>query len=150
MPTFRDAFLPTVSWARSIAGWQFGIRMHTVAIVTGAWSGDHTGDGVKSESSTAIVEADGQPPKLRWLNDEQITVGNLPKGTCEIGPITPSFAGGGTDIATLNGDALARGETIHVRITGPNHPTGAMYRLTDVKADRPFRYMLQAQPVDAV
>jgi hypothetical protein len=145
----RDDLLPLVSSVRSIAG-QIGIRMHSVAIVSGSWSGDHTGDGTEDQTATAITEAGGHPPKVRWLNDEQIAVGQLAKGTVEIGPITPSFPGGGTDLATLVGAALTRGETIHLRITGPAHPDGALYRVIDIRADRAFRYMLKASPTSEV
>ena len=149
MATFRDALLPTISAVRAIAG-QLGIRLHTVAIVTGAWSGDHTGDGVETQAATPITESGGHPPKVRWLNDEQITVGNLPRGTVEIGPITPAFTGGGTELGMLTAEAIQRGDTVHVRITGPNHPDGAMYRVTDVQSHRAFRYMIQAQPVSSI
>lgn len=144
--SLADTLKPLLYNARAFAG-QLGFRPHSVAIVTGAWSGSHTGDGTETETSVAITEAGGQPPKTHWLSDEQLAVGALPRGTVEIGPITPSFAGGGTDLASIAGTALARGETIHVRITGPNHPSGALYRLINVNADKALNYMMRAQPV---
>jgi len=144
--SFADSLKPILYGARAFAG-QLGFRPHAVEILTGAWSGAHTGDGTETATALPIAESGGQPPKTRWLNDEQIALGGLPRGTVEIGPITPSFPGGGTLLATLAGDALVRGETIHVRITGPKHPSGALYRLTSLTADKALSYKLQAQPV---
>jgi hypothetical protein len=144
--TLRDDLLPTVYEARGIAG-ELGFRQYTVDLVTGSSTGDHTGDGDVIDEVTPILESNGQSTRVRWLKDEEIAVGALPNGTIEVGPITPTFTGGGTDIAALMGDALERGETRFLRITGPKHPDGALYQVTQVKAERALRYMLQAKPV---
>jgi hypothetical protein len=144
--TLRDALLPTINAVRAIPG-QLGLRPHAVAIIQTISSGAHTGDGARSETETAITESGGQPPKVRWLNDEQLALGNLPKGTVLVGPITPAFSSGGTDLATIQGTALLQGDTLHVKITGPKHPNGALYRVTKINADRALRYMITAEPV---
>lgn len=146
MATLKDAVLPIAYKARAIAG-QLGFRPHSVSIVTITSSGTHTGDGSRTETVTAITEADGQSPKIRWLRDDEIALGGLPSGSVEIGPITPSFAGGGTTIATLNGSGLSVGHVRLLRITGPNHPDGADYTIRSINADKALRYMITAEPV---
>lgn len=141
-----DDFRAIAYAARAIPG-QFGLRPHAVAILSGSWSGSHTGDGTETTTSVALTESGGYPPKVRWLNDEDRAVGNLPDGTVEIGPITPAFSGGGTDIASLNASALSRGHTLHLRITGPQHPSGAIYRVLGVECDRAIHYTIRAAPV---
>jgi hypothetical protein len=145
MAKLAEKLRPTVYKGRAIAG-KLGFRPYTVQLVTASWTGTHTGDGQRYDTFTPITEAESQPPKVRWLKDDEIAVGNIPSGTVEIGPITPAFAGGGTDLALL-AEELTRGSTRYVVITGPKHPSGARYRLTRIDAQRALRYMLRAEPV---
>lgn len=143
----RDRLRKIAHRVRAIPGHRFGLRPHTVALVAGTWSGTHTGDGGVSDDETPIVEANSQPPKVRWLSDEQIAVGSLAKGTIVVGPVTPSFSGGGTDLASIVGTDLSQGDTLHLKVTGPKHPTGALYRISKINADKALRYMITAEPV---
>jgi hypothetical protein len=146
MATLKDAVLPIAYSARAIAG-QLGFRPHSVAIVVVTTDGPHTGDGTRIEEVTEITEADGQSPKVRWLKDDEIALGQLPKGSAVVGPITPEFTGGGTQLSVLNGSEVSDGQVRLLRITGPNHPTGADYTIKGVSADRALRYMISAVPV---
>lgn len=135
----------TLYAARSIAG-RLGFRVHTVALVHRYSMGEHTGD-VDLSNTVPITEQDGYPPKTTWLDDEELALGSLPTGTVEIGPITPAFPGGGTDLSSLTGSLLTGGDVLHLLITGPNHPEGAFYKIKDVKADRALNYKIRATPV---
>jgi len=137
----------TLFAARSIAG-RLGFRVHTVALVKRYALGQHTGD-VDLSDVTPLTEQDGYPPKTTWLNDEQLALGNLPGGSVDVGPITPAFPGGGTDLSSLTGDLLETGDTLHLLITGPNHPEGALYRIKDIKSDKALNYRIRAIPVSA-
>jgi hypothetical protein len=145
--TLADDLLPVVYEGRAIAG-ELGFRPHTVALVVASTDGTHTGDGVRDETVTAITELGGQPPRVRWLNDEEIALGQLPAGSTmvEVGAITPEHSGVGTSLALLTGADMTDGEVRLLRITGPNHPSGADYRITSVSADKPLRYMIRAVP----
>lgn len=142
--TLADDLMATVLAGRGIAG-ELGFRPHTVAIVSESYLG-HTGEDPANTDETPIVEGGGQPPKVRWLKDDEIALGNLAGGTIEVGPITPAFAGGGTDLSVLAG-SLERGAIRYVRITGPKHPDGASYRITEIRAERALRYIIRAVPV---
>ncbi len=131
--------------ARSIAG-RLGFRTHTVALVQHYAMGQHTGD-VDLSSAQPIHERDGYPPKVVWLNDEQLTLAGLGNGAIDIGPITPEFPGGGTDLSALTGADLSTGDTLHLLITGPNHPNGALYRIKSVTAEKALNYKIRAVPV---
>jgi hypothetical protein len=143
--TLADDLLPTVLAGRAIAG-TLGFRPYRVYIVAESYTGPHTGESLANIDETEIVEGSSQPPKVRWLKDEEIAVGNLAGGTIEVGPITPEFAGGGTSLELLAGE-LDRGATRHVRIVGPKHPDGARYRITEIRAERALRYTIRAVPV---
>lgn len=144
--TLRDDLLPTVFDARGIAG-ELGFRTHSVAVVVASTPGLYPGDGPREETVTTLAEGSGQPPRVRWLKDDERALGALPVGTVEIGPITPQFVGGGTDLSLLTGANMEPGELRLIRITGPNHPSGADYTIQSVHAERALRYMLTAIPV---
>lgn len=126
---------------------QYGLRPHTVAIVVTSWAGAQTGEAAKTPVTTPIVERDGLPPKIRWLKQDELALQNLPKGSVEIGPITPDFSIGGTSIATLTASSVASRATFHFLITGPQHPSGAKYKLERTSADHALHYTITASPV---
>ena len=133
------AILPGI---RAIPG-SLGIRPHSVAVVVSTWSGANVGSGTKTEVSTAITE-DGQPPKVRWLNGEELAVGGLASGTVEVGPITSTAAA----LAALR-PTLTDAQSIHLRITGPNTAaSGDLYTITDFQGQRALHFMVQAKPVE--
>lgn len=143
---FADDFLPTLASIRAIPG-QFGLRPHRVYLVVSSTSGTYPGDGQRDDILTELVEGDSQPPKVRWPKDEDVAMGLVPKGQATIGPITPAFSTGGTDLSDLSGVDLLAGDVRLLRITGPSHPDGADYRIVSVKADRAMHYMITAIPV---
>jgi hypothetical protein len=145
MAKLAERLLPTVYKGRAIAG-KLGFRPHDVALLSERWSGSHTGDGSAYPDSTPITEADGQSPKVRWLKDDEVALGNIGAGAIEVGPITPAFPGGGTELDLLAA-SLDRGATRYLVITGPKHPVGARYRIARIEAGRTLRYVLRAEPV---
>jgi hypothetical protein len=143
-----DDLKPLLTSIRAIPG-QFGLRPYTVSAVIRAYSGTYAGEGTKTDTTVAITEANGQPPKVRFLNDEELALGdNLGKGTIEVGPITPDHTGGGTTIAALTGGSAIAGDIVHFVITGPEYPNGARFRLVGVSSDRALHYKVRLAPVD--
>jgi hypothetical protein len=142
----RDRFRRIAFRYRSKPG-DYGLRQHTVEIVDATWSGSFAGEGTKTQTVLALVERTGQPPKVRWLKEDEIALGNLAQGTIEIGPITPDCSAGGIPIDTLMSATLAVGGTHHLRITGPQHTSGAFYKVTFKAADHALHWTLRAEPV---
>lgn len=140
-----DELKKTLYAARSIAG-RLGFRVHTVALLRRYAEGQHTGD-IDSSDIIPITEQDGYPPKTVWLNSEQLALSGLAKGALDIGPITPSFSGGGTDLSFLDGRDLETGDALYLLITGPNEPDGTVYRIQDITAHKALNYRLRATPV---
>ncbi len=131
---------------RAIPG-EFGLRPYTVEVVLGTWNGVNTGRGARAREYLPITEGRGQPPKVRMLTTEELALGDLGKGSIRIGPITPAFAGGGTSIAALK-PALESGQTLHLRITGPDtKPSGDTYLLKSINTDHAIHWTLTAEPV---
>jgi hypothetical protein len=144
--TLADSLKPRLHRIRAIPA-RLGLHPHSVAIVVASTDGTHTGDGTRTETVTSVTEHGGYPPHVRWLNDEEIALGQLAMGAIEVGPITPLHNGNGTDLDLLTGADMTDGQVRLLRITGPNHPSGADYRITSVSADKALRYMIRAVPV---
>lgn len=127
-----------------------GLRVHTVDLVTTVSAGAQTGEGAKTVTTTPLQERGGLPPKVRWLKQEELALSELAAGSVEIGPITPDFSAGGTQLSALSGDGMAVASTFHFVITGPQHPSGAKYRLVTTTGDRALHYTIVASPVSPV
>ena len=149
MSSFRNDIRKLAYELRSMAGRDFEIRPYTVSVVTRVWSGDQPGEGISTATTTPITEADGQPPKVRVLNDEQLALGNLPRGAVKVGPITPDFPGGGTSFDTLSPAGLSAGDSFYYVLTGPDYPTGARFVLKEAQADKTFGYKVTLVPMSA-
>lgn len=148
----RDRYR-AIAWRyRSLPG-VHGLRQHTVEVGISSWSGTNTGEGTESITWTAITESGGLPPKVRWATDEEVALGQFPSGGAEVGPITPTFplvGAGGTDHDVLTGEDAVTGEIFKIRITGPRHPDGAIYRMAQVHEDQALHYTLRGAPVGTV
>lgn len=142
--TFASDLLPAIGTIRSIPG-AMGIRPYRVYIRSGAWSGTYTGDKSVTVTETEVTEH-GHPPKVRFVADEEVALGSVARGSCTIGPITPSHSGGGTAIALLEGSSLVVGQTLHARLV---HSDGSetRFRVTDVNKERALHYTMTCEPV---
>lgn len=146
MATLAERLKPTLRRVRAIPG-KKGLRVHTVKLLSRGWSGTHSGDGGRFDVELTIVEGNNQPPKIRWVSDEELAVGALSSGTVEIGPITADDSSR-TWLDDLQGAELSTGEARYLVITGPKCPNGVKHRITRITAHKAMHYMIQAQPVD--
>lgn len=144
--TLADDLKPLVHSIRSIPG-ELGLRPYTVSVTVRAGLGQHNIESTGSETTTAITEGNGQPPKVRFLSDEDRAFDALPAGSVEVGPITPEHATGGISFATLTGQGAADHTLLHYTLTGPQFPSGAKYRLIGSRSDRALHYKLTLAPI---
>lgn len=144
--TLRDALLPVLSHLRAIPG-RLGMRPYRVILVTTTWTGGtggNVGDGTKTTVRRNVTES-GQPPKVRWLTNEEITLAGYSRPTIEVGPITPNHPRGGTSLATLKAKAATGEVEFYYELTGPDFPTGAKFVLVEDMSDRALRYTVRLQ-----
>jgi hypothetical protein len=139
---FRNSLRKLAHTIRGIPD-QLGWRPYTVSIETRSWDGGERGEGAETVTTTAITEANGHPPKVRFLTSEEIALGGYSQGTLEIGPITPDFGSGGTSLDTLAPLSPSDDTIVHYIITGPEFPNGARFRKADVETHRAGHYLLR-------
>lgn len=142
--TLADDLRATAARCRGIPG-ELGMRPHRVYLLSGTWSGDYTGSGTETETGRQLLE-NGQPPQVTWLDSEALALGGWPVGSVEVGNLTPSFAGGGTNFSELIGNALTSGQVMFVRIVGPRHPDGARYRVKEARHKSAVSYSIVCAP----
>lgn len=123
--------------ARAIPG-KFGLREHSVSIVKTSWTGGRTGYGDKIVEETPLL-VNGQNPKVRFPNQRDVALGLMSFGTITIGPLTPNYGAGGIDRDLVASQELESSGTLLLRVTGPQHPNGAQYRIQTVNVDRALR-----------
>lgn len=140
----RDRYRRIAARARKIPG-EHGLRPYAVAIVVGTWAGTYVGRGGQVATLEPITEQGGYPPKVRFLNEEQRVLAGLATGSCTIGPITPDFATGGTALTELLPAVVAQ-QTVHVKLTGPAYPSGALFTVKEIKTDRALHWTLVCEP----
>lgn len=141
--TFAERTKRRLTRYRSIPG-KLGLRPYSVKVVLRIANGDLDSVSLESgysDSETDIVEADGYPPKVRKLTDEERTHWGFARGGFKIGPITPAFTGGGTSLSDIMRESDWR-DKVFVILTGPAWPDGARFRVADVEHDRAMHYML--------
>lgn len=145
--TFKDDLRAICYSARAIPG-QLGMREYSVTVVqetwgggTETWGGGERGQGTPTRTETPILEADGQNPKVRQLNTEEVALGGYGRGTWRIGPITPDFPGGGTLRSALLPDP-ADNTLVFFVLTGPAYPTGQRFTVVDVTDHRAFQFLV--------
>lgn len=143
MSTDAEDALIDLYEGRSEAG-VAGFRVERVFLLMSYSDANTDGAEILTDNAVEITEANGQPPKVKTEKDDQVPGGHQPSGVKLIGPITPKFPGGGTDLTPLI-RTLDAGEQRYLLLKGPKNPDGARYRIIDVNADKALRYIIRAQ-----
>jgi hypothetical protein len=143
-----DDLRVVVDDCRGILG-ELGFREHSATIVKTIWSGGRTGAGDKFEEEYPLYCGNQQNPKIKFPNQRDIALGLMSLGIITIGPLTPEFTRYDTTTGGILRDIIAlteaeRSDTVHILVTGPQHPNGAKYRIKNLNADRALRVMITA------
>lgn len=133
--SIRDAFLPVLDTYRGWldAGW--GLRQSSVLVRVISWKiagVDATVPGAPGAVKTSVdtdLTVDGKRPKVEQISQKMIIAsgGLYQDQDLKVGPITPSFNGGGFSADVLD-PAMNGSREIHFKVTGPDSPDGAWYK----------------------
>ena len=143
--SIREDFLPVLDTARGMLDAVFGLRRYDVVMLVTTWSGALVGDGTPTTVETPVVVDGDKRPKVQQLSSRDIIAsgGLYQEQDMRVGPLTPSFAGGGTTVADFDPPAAGPTTEVVYRLTGPDTPaTGTLYRKVGQRVDRNFRYEL--------
>lgn len=123
---------------------EFGLREHTTSIVVKSWPTGTIGKGAAHVELHPIL-VNGENPKVAFPSQREIAMGLASLGQVTIGPFTPKFSDAGgveRDLTTL----LFAGDSLQLRITGPQCPGGVDYVSKNVNLDRALRVTITALP----
>lgn len=121
---------------------RFGVREYSVLVRVRTWAGAERGEGAETVTDYPITESDGKPPRVRWLNDEQLALGGYDAGTVKVGPITP----GGTPRSALE-PSTSGNDDVRWILTGPSYPTGGAFSLKEIDDDRGYQFTVVLEKV---
>ncbi len=141
--TLADDLKPALYDIRSIPG-EFGLYVYRVDVVTIRQLDAFKRGQPKSNTSVRITEGNSQNPKVRFLSDQERSLWDMKRGGIEIGPITPSFSGGGTLLTDITRETNARNR-VFFKITGPAHESGSEFKIIDIKADRGMHFTVTCE-----
>lgn len=127
---------------------KFGLREHTVTLVYSRWTGGRIGEGEEELTEYPITVGSGAPPKVRFPSQREIALGAMSEGSVSIGPFTPEYGTGGVKRSMFDCSTLKPGEGMHIRVMGPQHPTGCLYRIKNNNVDRALRVTLTCIPAE--
>lgn len=147
--SLRDDLLPVVDAVRGIAD-ELGLRTITVTRRVRTYSGPvgHVGVTLDATVDTPLRPTPPVRPARAHREDEAILQGPYGDATgqprllrYEVGPITPAYADGGYDAASLmpHDDDTRR---VTFVLAGGQHGDGEEYSVVRVDDTRPFRVML--------
>jgi hypothetical protein len=145
--SLKDDLLPLLDELRGIPG-ELGFRPYQVHVRTVAWSGDRVGRGTQTVTDTRLRVGGNQDPKVRALSRKDVVAGNIAfvEGKYDIGPLTPSYAGGGIPDETINPTSTSTPTEVFFVITGPGTPsTGLLCKRVGDHVDRAMRRMIRVE-----
>lgn len=131
---------------RAIPG-KMGLREHSATLVKTSWTGGRTGEGDKIVEELPLLINGTENPKIKFPNQRDVALGLMPLGTITVGPLTPEFPGGGILRNFVASQQLERSDTLHVLVTGPQHPNGCLYRIETVNVDKALRVTIVCNTV---
>lgn len=127
--SFASSILSSLDTIRGIAG-VLGLRPFTVSITVRTWSGVRAGQGNRADVATTFgVSAGTQPPKVRFVSQKDIlaSAGKYVDGDIRVGPLTPSYPGGGTTPASFEPALGFLPTEIFWSVTGPTLPASGAW-----------------------
>lgn len=146
--SLKDDLLPLIDSLRAIPG-ELGFRPYQVWVRVTTYAGPRVGVGAVSVTETQLLVG-GQNPKVREVKNKDVVAGTseFTSATYDIGPLTPTFSGGGFGASTLDPEKTSTPTTVLYVLKGPGMPSEGLLcqRISD-DVDRPLRSVIRVQSI---
>ena len=142
----KDDLLPLVDQLRAIPG-ELGFRPYQVWVRVTTWDGSGVGRGNGTSVDTRLLVG-GQNPKVRQVSNKDVVTGTseFSNALWEIGPITPSFPGGGYVDGAFDPQNSGLPATTHYLLKGPGLPAkGILCQKTEDSVDHQLRAVIRVR-----
>ena len=128
--SFRTNLLAAVERIRGAIPGALDLRQHTVTVRVRTWTGARPGliGTSKTDVDTVLTNA-GYNPKVTEVSTRDIVAsgGVYQQGDYRIGPLTPSYAGGGIALATVDPATTSTAREVLYKIEGQGLPSGGAW-----------------------
>lgn len=143
--------LGTIDEARALLD-DVGLRPFTVYRRIVTYTGARVGDGDRLVEDTPITVARGGRPKVESLAGENVVAGGvMTKQRWKVGPLTPEYAGGGTEPEVLDPPRSVQPTEVFFVLQGPGLPeSGALCKQVGNNFNSPFRYFITIESLGKV
>lgn len=143
--TLRDDLLGDIDDIRGIPG-ELGLRLFTVTVLTRASVGARPGVGSSVDATATLAVARGSfDARVRNLTSKDVIAsgGLYTDQDVKVGPFTPPFDGGGTEISVFDPASTGSGLEVYFKITGPGYSAdGDWFKRIASDTSKPFAYTL--------
>lgn len=143
MSTLRDDVLPIIDDGRALMD-ELGFRRFDITLRTVAWSGDRVGLGTATTTDTALtLEPSGSRINVKRVSQHDVVAsgGLYQDGDYTVGPITPTYTGGGHAVVDFDPAVGANPTEVSFKLVGQGLPSaGAWFRKVAQQVDGNFRY----------
>lgn len=147
--TLKDDLLPLLDELRGLPG-QLGFRPYQVWIRKTEWSGSLPGRGTQAFTETRLLVGGGQDPKVVEVHRKDIAAGSgeLIDVEYDVGPLTPSYSGGGIDPSVINPPQTGTPTEILFLLKGQGLPAEGLLckKVSDVM-DRSLRIVFRVRSI---
>lgn len=139
MPSFRESLLRRIDKVRELPHHKFDMRQNTVDLVIRSWSGDVSGVGVKSITTSRLFISGSYNIRVQEVSSKDIVAsgGELTSSSLKIGPFTPTYPGGGLDNPSFDPPTTSRPREVFFLIKG--HGMGQNGRWFKRQSDHSLR-----------
>ena len=140
--TLRDDLLPVFDSVRALMA-DLDFRRYDIVRRVTTWSGERIGDGSPTETDLPLtLDASGRRIKVKRLTSHEVVSsgGKYAAGDFRIGPLTPTFDGGGVDPSLFNPAVGTAPQEVSFQLTGPGMEDGAWFKLIDTETEKNFGY----------
>jgi len=142
--SLRASLLPALDTIRTI-GAQLDLRRYDITVRVNTWSGTIVGEGTKTTVDTPL-RVGGQRPRVKQVTQQQVimSAGLYQDQDLIVGPLTPSFPGGGTSVSAFDpANAAPNVELLFIVSGGPNSSAGGdFYKLVSQDATRNLHFTI--------
>jgi hypothetical protein len=142
MSTVIEDVLPIIDQVRGeVLDEVVGLYSYDILMRVIAWSGERPGVGTKTVVDTTLTLDGTHRIYVNRISSRDIIAsgGKYAEGDWKVGPLTPSYDGGGRDPSYFNPPPPSSGsQEVLYRLTGPGFESGAWFKKIDQQVDGNF------------
>lgn len=148
-----SSILPALDAVRAIPG-VLGLCSMGVTRRVRTWSGTSLASGTATNTDTAITLPGGVNPKVRRVAYKETVQGGgrYQEGDYRIGPLTPTYSGGGQSVTSLTPAITSSPTEVYWKLgTGADNADGVVWcSEVQIEADHPMHMYVVVRPLGVV